>query len=268
MTVGTIARIHRYPVKSMGGESLLEATVASTGILGDRAYALFDPVDRRVASAKRVAEFPRLLDFRARYLGVPSLSHPSPIEIVFPDGRCVRSDDDACRDALSAWFGRPLGLGQVTDDASIRPLAGRYAMTGTFLDYASLHVVTTAAMTALSNASPGMRVDIERFRPNLVIATPPGAGYPENGWVGAELRVGDSILARITDPCPRCAMTTFAQGELPQDPSVLKTIARENTTYAPVLASDQPCLGAYAFVTRGGVVRVGDEVRLHGAGDP
>ena len=47
--VGTIQTIHRYAVKSMGGEELEESVVTEGGLLGDRAYAVID----RIAVKKR-----------------------------------------------------------------------------------------------------------------------------------------------------------------------------------------------------------------------
>ena len=43
-TVGRITSLHRYPVKSMGGEQLAEALVTLQGIAGDRSYAFVQAV--------------------------------------------------------------------------------------------------------------------------------------------------------------------------------------------------------------------------------
>lgn len=263
MLIGTVAEILRYPVKSMGGESLHDAPVSHTGIAGDRAYALFDPLERKVASAKHTRAFPRILDFRAESLPEGEAS-AAPIRITLPDGRSVRSDDPGCVELLSAWFGRPVGLGRLSDEESQRPIAGKYAMAGTFFDYAPMHVITRVALEAAALAAPRSQFAARRFRPNIVIASSSGASYPENDWVGKRLRIGEQILLEITDPCPRCVLPTMAQGDLPSDPEILKTLARQNTVYAPVLESDQPCIGAYAFVRRGGPLKVGDAVKLEG----
>ena len=273
MTLGTVHGIRRYPVKSMGGELLESAHVHDRAMAGDRAYAVFDASERKVGSAKNVAGFPRLLDFGARYAADVEPGSVPPIEITLPDGRRVRSDDPACDDVLSSWFGRRVGLGAITDDDSRRPASGKYAMPGLFQDYAGLHLLTDVALASLAASAQGAsgasgapgapRIGIDRFRPNLVIASTAAAGgYPENDWTGKRLRIGEEIVVEVTDPCPRCSMTTLAQGELPKDPSVLKAIAQANTVFAPFLEGDQPCLGAYAFVNRGGLVRVGDPVRL------
>jgi len=50
--LGSIVSLWRYPVKSMMGEELNAALVTESGLLGDRAYALLDTSDGKVASAK------------------------------------------------------------------------------------------------------------------------------------------------------------------------------------------------------------------------
>ena len=259
--LGTIAAIHRYPVKSMSGEALSAATIGEHGVQWDRAYAVFDALERRIASAKHVAKFPGLLEFSARFMGGDQTVFDfPPVEIAFPDGQITRSDDAHCTQALSAWFGRPTGISAITEELSTRPRAGKYAMADTFFDYAPLHLLTNAAMASLAQRSPRSVIAVERFRPNLVIESASVEDFPENAWTGCQLRVGQEVIIRVTDPCPRCAMPTLAQAELPSDAAILKRIAQSNRVYTPVLDSKQPCLGAYAFVLRGGAVSVGDAV--------
>jgi uncharacterized protein len=259
--LGTIAAIHRYPVKSMAGEALATSTIGERGVQWDRGYAVFDALEHRVASAKRVAKFPGLLEFSARFVGGSQAAFDlPPVEITFPDGRIARSDDAHCTQALSAWFGRPTGISASTDDPSTRPRAGKFAMADTYFDYAPLHLLTNVAMVSLARRSPRSVIVVERFRPNLVIESTDVEEFPENGWTGRQLRMGHEVVIKVTDPCPRCAMPTLAQPQLPSDAAILKRIAQSNTVYTPVLESEQPCLGAYAFVLRGGAVSVGDEV--------
>jgi uncharacterized protein YcbX len=262
VNVGTIAQIRRYPVKSMGGETLDAAEISLCGLVGDRAYALFDPLDPRIVSASNVTGFPGLLDVRARYVDrVDAPGTLPPIEITFADGTAVRSDDPNASNALSGWFGRRVQLGALADDESRRPAAGKYSMPGTFFDYAPLHLLTDAAIGAVAKNAPSSRISVDRFRPNILVAVDSECGYPENEWTGRSLRIGDHVVVEVTDPCPRCAMATLAQGDLPRDAGVLKAIARRNMVHAPFTDGIQPCLGAYAFVARGGVVGVGDAIR-------
>jgi MOSC domain-containing protein YiiM len=54
-------------------------------------------------------------------------------------------------------------------------------------------------------------------------------------------------------------MTTLAQGDLPRDNEVLRTVSRINRLEIPGLGT-WSCVGAYAAVAEPGTVRVGDEV--------
>jgi len=112
VSVGVVAALWRFPVKSMGGERLREAEFTSTGVLGDRAFALIDVETGKVASAKSVRLFSVLLDCKAAFVAPVRPGHDLPaVQITLPGGRIVRSDDaeDAGR-ALSGLVGRPVRL--------------------------------------------------------------------------------------------------------------------------------------------------------------
>jgi uncharacterized protein YcbX len=66
-TLGTVVSLWRYPVKSMQGEELNAAEVGERGVLGDRAYAVLDRTDGKVASAKNPRKWPRMFEFRAGF---------------------------------------------------------------------------------------------------------------------------------------------------------------------------------------------------------
>jgi len=65
--LGSVVSLWRYPVKSMMGEEFNRADVTERGLLGDRAYALIDRSDGKVASAKNPRKWPHLFDFRAAF---------------------------------------------------------------------------------------------------------------------------------------------------------------------------------------------------------
>jgi len=48
--LGSVVSLWRYPVKSMMGEELNATEVTERGLLGDRAYALVDSSDGKVAT--------------------------------------------------------------------------------------------------------------------------------------------------------------------------------------------------------------------------
>ena len=55
---GAVVSLWRYPVKSMMGEELNTAQVWEHGLVGDRAYALLDSSDGKVATAKNPRKWP------------------------------------------------------------------------------------------------------------------------------------------------------------------------------------------------------------------
>src|SRR5919197_4631426 len=124
---------------------------------------------------------------------------------------------------------------------------------GTFFDCAVVHVLTTATLDRLRELYPEGRFEVRRFRPNVVVETADGAkDFVENDWIGRTLAIGDAVRLKITDPCPRCVMTTLPEGDLPKDPGILRTAAQYNQVH----------VGVYASVLRGGRVQRGDAVRL------
>jgi uncharacterized protein YcbX len=140
------------------------------------------------------------------------------------------------------------------------------APTGTFFDYAVLHILTTATLNCLRELYPAGRFEARRFRPNIVIA-PTGGGrtFVEIAWLGHLLTIATSIRLSLIDPCPRCIVTTLAQGDLPRDPGILRILAQHNavasTTLAPGIVLPAVA-GIYASVLQRGVIRHGDAVGL------
>jgi uncharacterized protein YcbX len=264
----------RFPIKSMAGERLDTARITeATGVLGDRGYALLDVATGRIASAKHPRHWAPLLGFKARVVERDGERHPR-VEISLPDGKRVHQDDPDIDQVLSTILGREVKLiatppKQVTydefdsalGDAKAAPLAVG-APEGTFFDFASLHLVTTGTLAKLAALAPDSRFAVARFRPNVLVETG-DESFHENAWLGHVVSIGDEVQAYVDFPCPRCVMTTLAQGDVPADPNILKT-ATANTLLFPLLAKKLPSVGVYASIVRGGTIRPGDQVRALG----
>jgi uncharacterized protein YcbX len=124
---------------------------------------------------------------------------------------------------------------------------------GTFFDLAVVHLLTTATLDRLRELYPEGRLEVRRFRPNIVVATgPEEQGFVENDWIGRTISIGGELRLRVSGLCPRCVMITLAQGDLPKDSGILRTAAQNN--HANV--------GVYADVVKGGTVRRGDHVTV------
>ena len=88
--LGSVVSLWRHPVKSMTGEELNASEVTERGLLGDRAYALVDSSDGKVASAKNPRKWPNLFHFRATLVEPPRVSaNVPPVRITLPDGTLV-----------------------------------------------------------------------------------------------------------------------------------------------------------------------------------
>jgi MOSC domain-containing protein len=263
---GSVVALWRYPVKSMIGEELNDSDVTECGLLGDRAYALVDAETGMVVSAKDPRKWGNMFDFRAAFVAPPrDPGSLPPARITFPDGAQVTTDQADVDRRLSASLGRPVRLAASVPDA---PILEEYwpehewlpnpdqvfevAMpSGTFFDSAVVHLITTATLDRLRDLTPKSRFEVRRFRPNLVIKVSDGAeGFVEDEWIGRTLSLGGEVQLRITQPCPRCVMTTLSQGDLPKDPAILRAAVQHN----------QGNVGVYASVVRGGRVLRGDEV--------
>ena len=279
--IGTVVSLWRYPVKSMMGEELNAAEVGERGMLGDRAYALVDSSDGRVASAKNPRKWPHMFEFRAAFVDPPRLgAEMPPVRITLPDGTAITSDHPGVHESLSRALEREVkleaaerGQREVVESSFPNPWAPRAEEywpdmeglehrdtvtdfdlpEGTFFDCAVVHVLTTATLDRLRELYPQGRFEVRRFRPNVVVDTSNGVtGFVEDAWIGRTVHIGEEVRLGITGPCPRCVMTTLAQGDLPKDSGILRTAARHNDVN----------VGVYASVMRGGHVRRGDAIRL------
>src|SRR6266540_974995 len=111
LALGSVVSLWRYPVKSMMGEELTAAEVTERGLLGDRAYALVDSSDGKVASAKNPRKWPRLFDFRATFIEPPSAAAKvPPVRITLPDGIIITSQQSNLNQILSKALGREVTL--------------------------------------------------------------------------------------------------------------------------------------------------------------
>lgn len=279
---GSLVSIRRHPVKSMMGEEVDRCDLTEQGLLGDRTFALIDTSDGKVVSAKNPRKWAGLFEFRASFAEPPRAGENLPaVRITMPDGTEVLSSDESAHAALSKVLGREVRLnsrergnegivettlpnpsmpsleefwpedvaglahsGVVTDEAMPK---------GTFFDLATVHLLTTSTLEKLQQLYPEGTFDVRRFRPNLLVQTPDDqAGFVENDWIGKKIQIGGEVQLEITGPCPRCVMTTLAQGDLSKDTGILRTAAQYNGTN----------VGVYASVVSGGEVRQGDPIQV------
>lgn len=287
MTVGTVAGLWRYPVKSMGGEELSNSTLDLRALHADRLWAVRDLELGAVTTARRL---PVLLGCTARFLQEPPAGvgpgDISDVTVTFPDGTEVTSVDRERLDArLSELTGKRVALVSLPplhDKAAYRgvlasksDLRNQWALRddeplpdfsmfpirklaqlaiyatpiGSFADAYAVHVLTTSSLQTM--AACGGDFDVRRFRPNILLETPLD-GLVEQRWLGGRLRLGGAggVGLRVEIPTVRCSIPMREQPGMPADPAVPRTISRHG----------ERCLGVYADIAEAGTVRVGDPV--------
>jgi hypothetical protein len=288
---GAIVGLWRFPVKSMAGEKLAAAEVTEGGLVGDRAYALIDAQTGKVLSAKTPGLGPDLLGCEAAFVEPPRAgAEVPPVRITLPGSGSVTSDASDVDANLSGFLARGVRLALAApedftidqyhpDIEGLDPEGHRDTVTesklgsaffaeaglpsavpvGSFFDLFPVSVLTTSTLSQLKELRSESRFDERRFRMNVIIDTRE-SGFVENDWIGRGLIIGEGIRLRIAIPDPRCVMTTLAQGDLPKDTEILRTLARNNRI--DVAGSLYPCAGVYATVESPGTMRKGDPVAL------
>lgn len=208
----TVGALWRYPVKTLGGERLELAAVTTNGIIGDRVVHVRGPEGVRTSR---------------RHHGLIGL-HAT----LGPDGEPLVD-------------GLPWKDPQVLE--RVRAAAGHDAMLARHdgperFDILPLLVATDGAVAAFGR-------DVRRLRPNIVIDGV--EGVDEFGWPGAQLHIGDVVIA-LDSRRGRCPMTTVDPDTLEVDRNVLKDI----------IARFDGKLALNADVLVPGTIRVGDPVEL------
>lgn len=284
----TVKEIWRYPVKSMQGEKLSETLLTAGGVPLDRGWAVRDEASQTIVGAKKIGD---LLNCSARYLEGTNAGAVPHVEITLPDGNTVRSDGDQVHQELSKAFGQEVTLWplQPADnkehyrtkqppedlEAEMRtmfalepdePLPDLSAFppdvlaelmefatpVGTYFDAFPLDILTEASLRHLQTLTPDAVLDVRRFRPNILLSDSENiTGLEETKWVGRAVTIGSATIDAVME-CPRCIMTTRAQGDLPRDASIMRAM----------VAHTAQNLSIYCNISKPGRVAEGDTVTL------
>ena len=235
---GTVISLHRWPVKSLGGEPADALRIDGRGAGGDRAQALHGMFGgkRRPLTVRQV---PRMLAWAAAYPQAPGEAldpdaPPLPV-LTGPDGRTWDWDDPGLPGALRDDLNRPVDL--------VRNLALMPDLPDSLL-------LTVEASRAALETELGAPVDLRRFRTNLHLELDAPA-FAEAGWEGRRVRVGEAEL-ELLHPCERCAIPTRDPDTSEKWPELLRWLAREHDTL----------FGINARAVRPATVRVGDAVTV------
>ena len=232
----TVREIWRFPIKSVGGETVDEAMVGLNGIEHDRGWGITDLSTGLTLTARRE---PELLFASARIVD-------DAVVVTTPDG--TETDDDA---TLSSWLGRDVALRAAgPDDHGTFEISLAEDEQSNWVQWAggngSFHDSGNRRITVVSQAS--LRDwDQRRFRINVVTDAAAGA---EKDLFEQQIQVGQCVvdMVKMVD---RCVMVTRPQpGGIERDLDVLKTVNAE-------LDGD---LGVGGTIATPGRIAVGDTI--------
>lgn len=238
-----LARLRRYPVKSMAGEDLQQVRVTFAGLTGDRVYAFID-------SEHGLPEFPwmtarqghDLILFRPRFLDAPPIEQEVPdterfaTEVTTPEGEKFRMGDPRFTEYIAKRF-----------DRTLRLRFSERSMT----DARPVSIFGLATIRALSGEA-GLELDPRRFRANFYAHWESDAPFFEDTLAGRELQIGETVVVQVVKKDQRCIMISLDPETAVSSPQVL----------ARVFQNHEGCAGVYGAVLREGIVKVGDPIYL------
>lgn len=230
--IGRVAGMWRYPVKSMAAEALREIDVGWHGFAGDRRWAF---IRNHVAQSG----FPWLT---LRDRGDLNHYRPSFVEPARPDKSptVVRTPSGATFDVADPALA-----------AELFPNEGRVIKQdrGVF-DTFPLSVITTQTIGWLGE-KVGARLDVQRFRPNILVESAAEEPFAEDRWVGCVLRIG-GMRMRIDKRDGRCVVITIDPVTTERNPEILRTVGGDR----------QGCLGVYGTTVDPGRIALNDPVLI------
>ena len=226
----TVAAIRRYPVKSMGGESLDLVELDARGLVGDRRYAVVDG-DGKLSSGKDSRRFRRRDQVFSYAAGT---SADGWVEVRRNGSTWVAGDENLDAE-LSRAFGDPV---RVLAEAEVP-----------YFDDGPVSLVGTASLE-WCRRELGVDADPRRTRTNLVLETT--QPFEEETWAGRRLRIG-SVELSVDRRLERCRMVDLAQDGVTTTTPMLKALG----------ASRDVCLAMLTDVAAPGHLKVGDVVTVH-----
>lgn len=210
-SIGTLTGLWRYPVSSVGGESISGAFITKRGMQHDRSFAFFNQLTFEAVDPARKM-WSGIANLQAR------LGHDEQPLVSLDGQQWLSIDDPGLNPFVSSYLGQAVGLYPYGSKIAGHVLAHRYKL-------APIHLVSQQSLGAIKALLPQSQVHERRFRPNIVIDFNEGAhsSCPEYSLIGKVFRLG-GVRLRGIKACGRCSFTTLQQPGLPEDRNILRTL--------------------------------------------
>lgn len=265
-----VHKLYRYPVKSLGGQSVDSLQPEFRGFKDDRRWCFVDQRNNFMGQRRFVS----LTHFRAEVhgdelrfyrveddtlvgavAGARTGQKSSEVTVWDDTFNATLIEDEALAtitETLGIPGGRLLYMGE--DDR--RPVDPRYAKTDEEVSFADgyPYLITTTGSLADLSARVEEALDERRFRPNIVVEH--NVSFDEDNW--KMLKIGSHDF-RLPKPCARCIMITQHPDTGDRNPRVFAELAAYRKEGRKVLFGMNAC-----WEGGEGLIRVGDVVRLSG----
>jgi hypothetical protein len=216
----------------MGAEALRGVDVSWFGLAGDRRWAFIrNDVPQSGFSWFTLRERPDMSHYRPSFVETDRPDHSATF-VRTPSGRVFDVADPALGVELC-----PRGMRVIKQDR------------GNF-DTFPLSIITTQTIARLGELI-GVGLDVQRFRPNILVQADDAAPFSEDHWVGHVLRIGDMRM-RVDKRDGRCVVITIDPVTTERNPGILRTVVQLR----------QGCLGVYGSTVEPGRVALNDPVLM------
>ena len=203
----------------MAAEPLDSVEVSWHGLVGDRRWAFIrEGVERSNFPWLTIRERPEMWHYLPRFID-PDNPDSSALVVRTPDGTEL--------DVTSSELAKELGFGS-------RVIKQNRGIFDTF----PISIITKQTIQNLSRLV-GEELDVQRFRPNLLVEATSDSKFPEDEWVGHNLQIGDAII-RVDKRDQRCAVVNVDPDSTLSNPDVLRTIAKQRSSLPWSLRNCRP----------------------------
>lgn len=228
----SIDSLYIYPIKSLQGIRINRGLLVNEGLQYDRQWMLVDQ-HKQFLSQRKIAHMATLktaihndtlvvsnaqgdsitLQLNARHAGNISVT-------VWHDTVMAYAENDSVNEWFSEQLGTPCKLVRLADNEQrlIDPDYAKAQEVVSFSDGFPLLIVAASNIDLL-NSKLDMPVNMDRFRPNIVID-----GLPPHGEDQIESIIINDIQIDLVKPCSRCSIPSIHQTSGIKRPDILRAL--------------------------------------------
>jgi uncharacterized protein YcbX len=260
----SVSELWIYPIKSLGGIQVSQASISDRGLLYDRRWMLVDESGRFLSQR----EFPNLALLQVSLqadslevfvknqlewkIQVPFLENDLSLKVEVWEDVCEAWQyPDAINDFFSDYLHQKVSLVYMPDNSK-RQVESKYAKNGEITSFSDGYPFLLIGQASLDDLNEKLSepIPMNRFRPNIVFEG--GKAFEEDTWLSFSIAETDFFCAK---PCARCVVTTISQETALQGKEPLRTLS----TYRKF--GNKILFGQNLLHQGKGVIEVGDKIQ-------